>query len=119
MHEATAQGFIDVVDLLLDNGADIESIDYDGARCVHIAARNGRLEILQLLLQRGAQIESLDNEGKSCIYYAAYQSDEYDWITQENRLDCIRFLLDKGAKVDFEHLDECYRTAIELAQNRV
>jgi ankyrin repeat protein len=119
LHEATARGSIDIVTLLLDYGADIESVSDNGARCVHIAARNGCLDILQLLLRRGALLDSLDCDGKSCIHYAAYYCTENDWIAQANRLDCIRYLLNQGANIDLDNLEEGYRTAIELAASTI
>jgi ankyrin repeat protein len=75
--------------------------------------------VVWILLRRGALLDSLDCDGKSCIHYAAYYCTENDWIAQANRLDCIRYLLNQGANIDLDNLEEGYRTAIELAASTI
>ena len=53
------------------------------------------------------------------IYAAYYCTENDDWIAQANRLDCIRYLLNQGANIDLDNLDEGYRTAIELAKSTI
>ena len=45
----------DVVQLLLDRGADPNKTDKDGMTALHCAAFNGNKDVVQLLLDRGAE----------------------------------------------------------------
>jgi ankyrin repeat protein len=55
---------IDTVKLLLDNKADIEARDDDGATPLFNAVLNGNTEIVRLLLEYGANKNIKDNKGK-------------------------------------------------------
>lgn len=60
IHEASNHGFRDIVELLLDNGAQSAINDKGGVTCEGItplydAASNGHLSVVQLLLDRGAK----------------------------------------------------------------
>ncbi|CAM9863379.1 unnamed protein product, partial [Laminaria digitata] len=61
---------LDLVDLLLSAGAEIDARTAEGSTALHMAAdRPGN--IATLLLQRGAAKHALDNEGRSPLHLAA------------------------------------------------
>lgn len=60
LHEAAIHGFHDVVELLLDSGAQSAINDKGGTKCdgitpLYDAASNGNLSVIQILLDRGAK----------------------------------------------------------------
>ena len=57
---AARKGKKDVVQLLLDRGADIEATTKSGWTALHFATRYGEKEVVQLLLDRGANIEGVE-----------------------------------------------------------
>ena len=53
---ACANGKEDMAQILIDNGADLNSLDQDGWNAVNWAARWGQLECLRLLWSKGANM---------------------------------------------------------------
>jgi len=65
---AAAYGHKDVVQILLDNGANIDHQENDGVTALLFAAINGEKDVVQLLLDNGANRRLKSNLGTACIY---------------------------------------------------
>ncbi len=63
LHLAIAEGYNDIVWLLIYRGADVNVRDQNDFTPLHYAAWNGNLEILRLLLDAGADINASNYEG--------------------------------------------------------
>lgn len=89
---AVREGYIDIVNILIDFGADINFKDgLRGETALHIAAFNGYLQILHLLLQRGAQVNAVaSGSGLTPLMHACEYGNE----------DMVKLLLDFGADVN-------------------
>ena len=61
MHRPAHNGFVEIVELLLDHGADIEAdeINCYGGKPLHWASEH-EVEVVRVLLERGAQVDSLN-----------------------------------------------------------
>ena len=70
---ACSHASIEIVQLLLDNGADV-AIKQPGNNCLQNAAKRGELEIMKLLLARGANIIGETRDFYSTPLKAAIQS---------------------------------------------
>ena len=71
------EGYMDVLDFLIENGAKIETRAQSGKTPLHIAAVYGNLKAVQCLLQHGARRDATDNEGMSALELArAYKREE-------------------------------------------
>jgi serine/threonine-protein phosphatase 6 regulatory ankyrin repeat subunit B len=82
---ASENGHLDVVRLLLQNGATVDSCNIDGAAVglllqhraavesrgtlLMLASQCGHLDIVRLLLQNGASMDSCDNYGSTPLAY--------------------------------------------------
>ena len=62
---AAELGYLEIVKLLLDRGADLEATDDLGQRALMREAHYGRLEIVSCLLDQGAEINAVDWTGQS------------------------------------------------------
>jgi ankyrin repeat protein len=58
---------LEIVQHLLDSGANIEAEDEDRRTALHWASGEGHLEIVQHLLKSGANIEAKDKDQKTAL----------------------------------------------------
>ena len=83
--------------LLVLHGANLGLVDSSGRTSLHCAAAAGHSAILKLLLDFGGDvfIEQMNDVGMSCLHLAI----------QNNRLECVRALLEFAADVDERAMD--------------
>jgi ankyrin repeat protein len=68
---------IEVVEMLIAEGADVNLSTEDGRSPLMLAARGGDLKILEMLLAAGANINQKDGNGHTAIDYAAGTTGEF------------------------------------------
>ncbi|TPX38093.1 hypothetical protein SmJEL517_g00123 [Synchytrium microbalum] len=108
LHEACANGRLDVAKWCIDNGALIETKDASGATPFYLAAQTGNLDLCEYLIDRGADIETTNTAGSTTLHAAAGY----------NRADLCRFLIDKGVSVDVKTTDDNKETPLITAASR-
>src|SRR3990170_477435 len=89
LREASERGYLSLVKLLLDRGADIHA-PQGGDEALKRAANNGHLDVVKLLLDRGADIHAGTD-------YALQLAALY------GHLDVVKLLLDRGADIHAPH----------------
>jgi len=72
LHEAAAQGQLQLIENLVSQGADINAQDADGRTPLHIALRNGQWQAAKLLVFKGADINTANENGFTVLHGAAY-----------------------------------------------
>lgn len=85
---AAELGYLDVVDLLIEFGANLEETDDLGQRALLSAARDGRVEAVRHLLDAGAEIDAVDWTHQSALSNAAI----------EDHHELVDLLLGRGAR---------------------
>ncbi|EAT48252.2 AAEL000709-PB [Aedes aegypti] len=93
-------------ELLNPLSQDLEQWNYNGKRCVHIAAETSNIEILRSLVSAGADINSREGKsGQTPLHIAI----EY------NNEQLVNFLLDECPKLRLEQVTYAGLTAYQLA----
>lgn len=59
---AALEGHYDIIQILVTNGADIDSKDADGRSTLYVLALDNRLAMAKYFLQQGADVETRDLE---------------------------------------------------------
>jgi ankyrin repeat protein len=67
---ATKNGHTDIVQSLLNNGANVNAIDNKGRTALILASENGAAGIVQILLEKGADINAQNFYGETALTYA-------------------------------------------------
>ena len=83
-------GRLDNIKRLLELGADIQQLDYNGWSALHFAARDSSPEIIEYLLSLGMTVNMTDKSGRTPLMCACYKG---------GRLDNIKRLLELGADI--------------------
>uniref|UniRef100_A0A1B6KEE8 PRANC domain-containing protein n=1 Tax=Graphocephala atropunctata TaxID=36148 RepID=A0A1B6KEE8_9HEMI len=70
VHQAVYAGRRDIVRLLLERGANVETRNLAMMTALHLAAVQGHADIVKELLTSGADIESQDRDGRTSLFLA-------------------------------------------------
>jgi ankyrin repeat protein len=77
LHLASGKGHIEIVEFLLNHGADTESEIFNGDTPLLVASRyaiNGKYETIKILLEHGAKVNHKDKHGRTALHKAAMYS---------------------------------------------
>ncbi|XP_033632864.1 poly [ADP-ribose] polymerase tankyrase-1-like [Asterias rubens] len=103
LHFAAGFGRKDVVEFLLQNGANVHSRDDGGLIPLHNACSFGHAEVVTLLLKHGADANARDNWNYTPLHEAAIKG----------KIDVCIVLLQNGADPNIRNTDG--KTALDLA----
>jgi cytohesin len=81
---------VDVVELLLANGADVKARDGNDVTPLHLAAATGQPTLIEMLIAKGANINARSKEGVTPLYVAA----------KLDRARAAETLIAHGAEID-------------------
>ena len=87
---ASRFGNLEIVQILLQNGANIDHKGMYGKTPLMQACRYEYLDIVKLLLQNGANIHEKDDHNETSIFYAC----------RVGNLEIVKFLLENGANIN-------------------
>jgi ankyrin repeat protein len=90
LYLALQHGDIDQIERHIYWGTDINALDADGRRPLHVAAERGRTVVLELLLEHGADVNAPDQAGRTPIQRAVLNG----------RTQIADLLLQHGARLD-------------------
>ena len=94
--EGRREGYLDIMRLLLNYGANVNVHDNHRNTPLHFAVSEGHLEVARMLLEHNADVDSLNRKGLTPLCSAL----EY---RREGCLDIVRLLLYHGANVNLHY----------------
>jgi hypothetical protein len=104
LHIACKGGSVQVVEALLDFGADVDVQDMFDDAPLHYAAPHNKADVCRVLLTRGANPDATNSDGETPLMKIAISGEA---------LDAATVLLEAGA--DLELMDVRHNTALDLA----
>ena len=105
--DASKKGLKEVVELLIQKGANVNAKDNYRYTPIFIAAMNGHKEIVEILIQNGANVNARDKDGVTVLMEAS----------RRGYRDIIRLLIQNGANVNAR--DRWGKSAILYANDDV
>ncbi len=133
LYLAVQRGDVDQIERHIYWGSDIDQLDPDGNRALHVAASQGRQIIVQILLKHGADTNLPDQADHKPLYYALlagrtqlaellvtngaqFDADQLLLamaVASVSDRDVIRYLVKQGANL--ETIDNTGQTALVIA----
>jgi ankyrin repeat protein len=98
LHLAALQAHIPVIELLLQNGADIDIVDSAGYTALGLAIRYNRVEVIDLLLKNGADLKKIE--------HIPYIQPLHQAASLRN-VALIKSFLENGANVNMQDQQGC------------
>ena len=99
---AAREGNVDVVRLLVEGGADVNTVAGDGKTALAIAIFNGNYDVASFLVDRKADVNKPDAQRFTPLFYAVDRRNmetapNFPWMVTADPMPLIRKLLDAGA----------------------
>lgn len=100
---------LDIVQYLVENGADIRKANYNGGTCLINSVQS--VQLCKFLLKHGADVNARDIQNKTALHYAI----------QEHRLETTKLLLEHGADIHAKsrYGDDALQTACLKGATRI
>ena len=81
---------VEVVQILLQEGARVDQAKSDGATPLFVASEKGHAEVVRVLLKEGARVDQAKSNGATPLFIAS----------QDGHTEVVRLLLKEGARAD-------------------
>ncbi|EAY19812.1 ankyrin repeat protein, putative [Trichomonas vaginalis G3] len=103
LHLASINNMIEIAEMLISHGADINAKDLDGCTPLHLASKKNMFEMAEMLILNGADIESRDNHMFTPLHHSA----------NNNSIEVFETLIFYGA--DINAVNEYMKTALMMS----
>ncbi|XP_059139290.1 serine/threonine-protein phosphatase 6 regulatory ankyrin repeat subunit C-like [Physella acuta] len=88
--EAVSCSYVEIVELLVSSGADVNLVDEDGSSLLIKAVQSKQMEIVNFLIEKKVNIDQADDSQSTALHYAC----------RSNNLEIVKLLVNAGAKVE-------------------
>ena len=142
LHYASLYDHIEIVELLLREGANVNATDEWDQTALHHASSQGHPEVVKLLLAAGADVNAKNLWDRTALHNASYNGDlnvvemllekrakvyatdeegptPLHLASEYGHLEIVKLLLKNNPKPDVNATDKKGKTALDLAKNDV
>eukprot|EP00698_Gefionella_okellyi_P010467 TRINITY_DN2718_c0_g1_i1.p1 TRINITY_DN2718_c0_g1~~TRINITY_DN2718_c0_g1_i1.p1 ORF type:complete len:1166 (+),score=223.16 TRINITY_DN2718_c0_g1_i1:136-3633(+) len=111
IHVCADKGYLELMHLILDNGADVDLRDEQQRTPLHWAAISGRLNCARLLVERGAQIVTFDQRMRSPLFWCQRDCSLllFQELAREGHLRNWSRLHVAACAGDISEMDRCFK----------
>ena len=67
----SSNGHVDVAKVLIQNGADVNAVDWNKWTALHFAAWEGHVDVAKVLIQNGADVNAVDENKFTALHRVA------------------------------------------------
>ena len=106
---AIKEGAQNILDILIQSGANIQEIHEKVGSTLHYAVKHGKHEIVKNLVEKGVDVNIKDSQNQTPLLFAVQNGDE----------SLVKLLLDLGAKINGPGYNEAIFAAIELKSSEI
>lgn len=92
---AAQEGSLEVAQLLVNGGADVNEKSFVGHAPIRIAARNGKIDLIKYFLSKGAEVDTEGDDRATPLEHAA----------SKGHLEIVQLLFEKGADINHQDKD--------------
>ncbi len=103
LHRAAERGILPMIDLLIENGADVDAMNLSGTTPLMIAASSNQIQVVSRLLEKGAHVDASNNKGFTAIMATA----------RNNATQSFLKLIEQGGNPNLKNDNE--ETALSIA----
>ncbi|KAJ7138359.1 ankyrin repeat-containing domain protein [Mycena epipterygia] len=103
---ASRKGYTEVVQILLEKGADANRVGGEDGTALQAASAYGHTEIVRFLLENGANVNAMGGKYGGALQAAASWESDFRFYGEQapaHRTELVRLLLDNGADINGEN----------------
>lgn len=100
---ASERGYVEIAELLIENGAEVNKYVSLGVNALDKAADSGNLNVVKLLIDKGADVNLAKGYKETALMYASLSG----------HIDIVKYLVEKGADLNLQNIEGV--TALMLA----
>ena len=97
--DAAFDGKVDTVEILLENGHDIDAVSSDGYTALIAAAEVGDITIVRMLIERRANLDNQNQYGATALHKVLDAQGQYSHELSKDRVSIALLLIQNGANV--------------------
>ncbi|WP_179947520.1 ankyrin repeat domain-containing protein, partial [Wolbachia endosymbiont of Cylisticus convexus] len=116
LHLAARSGYLNVVEKLIEKGANVNAKNSNGKTPLHYAAEKGYLNVVEKLIEKGAYFDAENNKQQKPLDISRVNSyseiskflsniEELFNVAKEDNLNRVEELINQGARVNAKNSD--------------
>ena len=93
LHKAALQHSLEIVEFLIQLGANVNAKAENDCTPLHYAAYKGKIEVVKYLIEHGAQVDMRKKGGATPLH----------WAAENSKIEVVKYLIDYGAQVNLRN----------------
>jgi ankyrin repeat protein len=89
---ASREGLADIVQVLVENGVNVNATDKDGNTALIAASENGNLAVVSMLLKKGADVRARNHRGQTALTVLSQTGSSSGRLPSRVRRELVRLL---------------------------